>query len=162
MLFFNIISVPVIKQVLKGEKRRNTVVRPEILIVIDEPALRYLFNINLSSRGYNVVEMKGNIDVISFVESNKPDLVILDLMIGSNNGFEICKALCEYRVSSVIAFNMRGGDADLIKCLGMGVDDYIGKPFGIDELIARINAVLRFKRFGGKKELEKIVKGSNV
>lgn len=137
-------------------------VRPLVMVVIDEPALRYLFTINLSSRGYDVLDMRGSTDVISFVEKNRPDLVILDLMIGSINGFEVCKELCEYRMASVITLNMRGGDADLIKCLEMGVDDYIGKPFGIDELIARINAVLRYKRFAGQKELEVFVEGSRA
>jgi DNA-binding response OmpR family regulator len=138
------------------------VVRPLIMVVIDEPALRYLFTINLTSRGYDVIEMRGSPEVVSVVEQNKPDLVILDLMIGSVNGLDVCKALCEYRMSTVIAFNMRGGDADLIKCLGMGVDDYIGKPFGIDELIARINAVLRYKRFTGQQESEIYIEGSKV
>jgi DNA-binding response OmpR family regulator len=138
------------------------VIRPLILIVIDEPALRYLFDINLNLRGYDVIDMRGSVEVLDFVEKNRPDMVILDLMTGSVNGFDLCKELCDCHTSSVIAFNMRGGDADLLKCLEMGVDDYIGKPFGIDELIARINAVLRKIRFNGQKETAKIVERSKA
>lgn len=120
---------------------------PHILVIIDEPALKYLFSINLYSRGYEVKVLPGSSDLISNIAQFNPDLVILDLMIPGIDGFSLCNFLCKSNISPVIAFNMRGGDADLLKCLEMGVDDYIGKPFGIDELIARINAVLRHRRF---------------
>jgi two-component system, OmpR family, KDP operon response regulator KdpE len=142
--------------------RRKSVIQPLVLVVIDEPALRYLFTINLSLRGFEVIDIKGSNEVISFANKIRPDLIILDLMIGSVNGFDVCKSLCEKKNSSIIAFNMRGGDTDLLKCLDMGVDDYIGKPFGIDELIARVNAVLRKTRFNQKIETQKYYEGSKA
>jgi DNA-binding response OmpR family regulator len=138
------------------------VVRPLILIIIDEPALKDLFSINLSVRGYDAFAIQGSAETLESVEKNKPDLVILDLMIGGADGFEICKKLCASRLSPVIAFNMRGGDADLLRCFEMGVDDYIGKPFSVEELMARINAVLRNKRFGKQKESEKSIEWSKI
>jgi DNA-binding response OmpR family regulator len=120
---------------------------PRIIVIIDEPALKYLFSINLYSRGYEVKVLPGSDDLISNIIRFNPDLIILDLMVQGIDGFTICKYLCNSNISPVIAFNMRGGETDLQKCLDMGVDDYVVKPFGIDELISRINAVLRHRRF---------------
>jgi DNA-binding response OmpR family regulator len=135
---------------------------PRIFVIIDEPALKYLFSINLYSRGYEVKVLPGSNDLLSNISQFNPDLVILDLMVHEIDGFNICKFLCKTNVSHMIAFNMRGGDNDLLKCLEMGVDDYIGKPFGIDELIARINAVLRHRRFEKPNHSETLVEWSKT
>ena len=78
-------------------------------------------------------------------------------MVREVDGFELWqKNPCPSSSSRVIAFNMRGGGADLLNCLEMGVDDYLGKPFGVEELMARVRAVLRHKRFGKKSDLVSI------
>jgi DNA-binding response OmpR family regulator len=135
---------------------------PHVLVMIDEPALKYLFSINLYRRGYEVNVLPGSKDLISNIVQFNPDLVILDLMIQGINGFSLCNLLCKSNFSPVIAFNMRGGDDDLLKCLEMGVDDYIGKPFGIDELIARINAVLRHRRFERPGLSKRLIEWSKI
>jgi two-component system KDP operon response regulator KdpE len=136
--------------------------QPLVLIIIDEPALRDLFSINLKVRGFDVLDIRSNSKIMASVVNNLPQLVILDLMVGEVDGFDICNQLCKSNLSPVIAFNMRGGDADLLKCLEMGVDDYIGKPFGVDELMARINAVLRHKRFDRQREENKSIEWSKI
>ena len=123
--------------------------RPRILIVNDEASLRDFFRINLQMRGYDVIDTMGTPEVLAAVEKGKPDLVILDLMVRGTDGFGLCRWICQSTRSSVIAFNMRGGENDLLRCLEMGVDDYLGKPIGVDELMARVRAVLRNKHSVG-------------
>jgi DNA-binding response OmpR family regulator len=118
---------------------------PRILIVNDEAALRDFFRFNLQMRGYEVTETLGTPEVLLIVEKEQPDLVILDLMVRGVDGFGLCRRICQSTRSSVIAFNMRGGENDLLRCLEMGVDDYLGKPIGVDELMSRVRAVLRNK-----------------
>ncbi len=120
---------------------------PRIFVVNDEAPLRDFFRINLKVRGYDVFDTMGTPDILAEIEKQRPDLVILDLMVSGVDGFELCRQICEASISSVIAINLRGGDTDLIRCLEMGVDDYLGKPFGVDELLARIGAVLRHRRW---------------
>lgn len=121
-------------------------VRPRILIVNEEPILREFFRFNLKHRGYEVQESRGGPRVYERISKEKPDLVIMDLMISGIDGFELVRRIGQAGEPSLIVFNMRGGEADLLKCLEMGVDDYISKPFGVDELIARIRAVLRHRQ----------------
>jgi DNA-binding response OmpR family regulator len=120
--------------------------RPRILIVNDEAALRNFFRFNLQMRGYDVTTTIGNPEVFTLIEKGELDLVILDLMVRGVDGFGLCRRICQSTLSSIIAFNMRGGESDLMRCLEMGVDDYLGKPIGVDELMARVRAVLRNKR----------------
>jgi two-component system, OmpR family, KDP operon response regulator KdpE len=120
--------------------------RTRILIVNEEQVLREFFRFNLTRRGYEVLECPGDSGVFDVITKEKPDLVIMDLMVSGADGFEICRRICEAQEPSLIVFNMRGGEADLLRCLEIGVDDYMGKPFGVNELIARIHAVLRHKR----------------
>jgi DNA-binding response OmpR family regulator len=125
---------------------------PRILVVNDEASLRSFFHFNLNVRGYEVIDTLGSPEVFDLVQSENPDLVILDLMVQGVDGFELCRNICQNSGSSVIAFNMRGGEADLLRCLEMGVCDYLGKPFGVDELMARVRAVLRHRQWAKEKE----------
>jgi DNA-binding response OmpR family regulator len=120
--------------------------RSRILVVNDEAALRNFFRFNLQMRGYDVTATIGNPEVFALVEKEELDLVILDLMVRGVDGFGLCRRICQSTRSSIIAFNMRGGESDLLRCLEMGVDDYLSKPIGVDELMARVRAVLRNKR----------------
>ena len=116
-----------------------------ILIINDEPSLREFFRFNLEIRGYEVLESAGSPMALEIFRKEKPDAVILDLRIAGTDGFDLCQCLCEKDDCSVIVFNMRGGESDLLKCLKMGVGDYLCKPFGVDEFLARTRAVLRYK-----------------
>jgi DNA-binding response OmpR family regulator len=122
------------------------VTRPRILVVNDESALRDFFSINLKVRGCDVLTSWGSPEVLAIMQKEQPDLVILDLTVRGVDGFELCRQICQSSRSSVIAFNMRGNESDLLRCLDLGVDDYLWRPFGVDELMARVWAVLRRKR----------------
>jgi two-component system KDP operon response regulator KdpE len=77
------------------------------------------------------------------VEKDPPDLILLDMMMPRVDGFEVCRRLRQWSQIPIIGLSARGDSADKVRCLDLGADDYITKPFGIDELIARIKAVLR-------------------
>lgn len=121
-------------------------VRPRIFIINDEPVLREFLRFNLKHRGYEVLESRGGPRVYERISKEKPDLVIMDIMVAGVNGFELARKISEANEPSLIVLNMRGGEAELLACLEIGVDDYISKPFGVDELIARIRAVLRHRQ----------------
>jgi DNA-binding response OmpR family regulator len=125
--------------------------RPRILVVNDEAALRGFFRFNLQMRGYDVNDTLGT-----------PEVFALDLMVRGVDGFGLCRRICQSTQSSIIAFNMRGGESDLLRCLEMGVDDYLGKPIGADELMARVRAVLRNKRSVRVPEVEIVAQGNEV
>jgi DNA-binding response OmpR family regulator len=120
--------------------------RTRILVVNDEPALREFFRFNLQARGYDVIQSVGCPEVADIIKKERPDIAIIDLMLSGANGFDLCKSICDAGESAIIVFNMRGGEADLLKCVEMGVDDYLGKPLGVDELMSRVRAVERCKQ----------------
>ena len=136
--------------------------RPKVLIVNDEASLRDFFHFNLQRRGYEVIDTMGTPEVLALVEHEEPDLVILDLMVRGVEGFGLCRRICQTTQSSVIAFNMRGGESDLLRCLEMGVDDYLGKPIGVDELMTRVRAVLRNKRSVRRPDFDTVALGGEV
>jgi DNA-binding response OmpR family regulator len=126
--------------------RSKNMTRPCILIVTDQSGLSDFFRINTKVGGCDVLASPGSPDVLAIMQKERPDLVILDLTVRGMDGLELCRKICQDSSPSVIAFNMWGNESDLLRCLEMGVDDYLGKPFGVDELIARVWAVLRRKR----------------
>jgi DNA-binding response OmpR family regulator len=125
---------------------------PRIFVVNDEAPLRHFFQFNLHARGFDVIATMSHPDVFKSIQEASPELVILDLMICGTDGFELCRQVCQSTTSSVIAFNMRGGESDLLRCLDMGVDDYLSRPIGVNELMARINAVLRHRKWAKSPE----------
>jgi DNA-binding response OmpR family regulator len=116
------------------------------MIINDYAPLRDLLQVNLKARGFEVREMVSKTGLFEAVTKNSPDLVIMDLMLDEVDGFSLCRQACQSGSSAVIVINLRAGENDLLRCLEMGVDDYISKPFGVDELMARINAALRHHR----------------
>jgi two-component system, OmpR family, KDP operon response regulator KdpE len=120
--------------------------RPHILIINDYAPLRDLFRINLKVRGFEVTDLISSSDVVDIVKVKHPDLVIMDLILGGTDGFELCRQICESGTSAIIVINLRSGETEMLKCLEMGVDDYVSKPFGVDELMARVSAALRHRR----------------
>ncbi len=119
---------------------------PRIVVINDYAPLRNLLRINLSARGFEVLDTKSTPDIFETIKRVQPDLVIQDLILGGIDGFELCRQICESEVSAVIVINLRSGEPELLKCLEIGVDDYINKPFGVDELMARVGAALRHRK----------------
>jgi two-component system KDP operon response regulator KdpE len=117
--------------------------RKKILIVDDELAIIKLLRANLVAEGFEVFAAMDGLQAIQAVEKEAPDLMILDIMLPEKDGFEVCRNVREWSQVPIIMLSARGGEEDKVNCLNIGADDYITKPFGIDELIARIKAVLR-------------------
>jgi two-component system phosphate regulon response regulator PhoB len=120
-----------------------------ILVVEDEEALFALLEYNLAREGFEVLGSADGDDAMMSIAEDRPDLVILDWMLPGLSGIEICRrirARAELRDLPVIMLTARGEEADRIRGLDTGADDYLTKPFSIPELIARVRALLRRAR----------------
>ncbi|MDO5414757.1 MAG: response regulator transcription factor [Bacillota bacterium] len=116
----------------------------KILIIEDEPNIRELVLYNLKTNGYDCISAEDGIMGITMVHKEKPDLILLDIMLPGKNGFEICEELREEGNNTpIIMMTAKTEEADKVMGLDCGADDYISKPFGIREMLARIKAVLR-------------------
>lgn len=116
----------------------------KILIIEDEPNIRELVLYNLKTNGYDCIAAEDGIMGITMVHREKPDLILLDIMLPGKNGFEICNELREEGNNTpIIMMTAKTEEADKVMGLDCGADDYISKPFGIREMMARIKAVLR-------------------
>ena len=116
---------------------------PRILIVDDEPNILGTLAPLLRTRGYDVFTAMTGRSAIEAVDREKPDLIVLDLGLPDIDGVEVCR---EIRVSlsvPIVVLSARGGEADKVRALDVGADDYVTKPFGAEELLARIRAALR-------------------
>ncbi len=116
----------------------------KILIIEDEPNIRELVKYNLEANGYEAVEAEdGNIGMTK-IYTEKPDLVLLDIMLPKKDGYEICREMrSEGNNTPIIMLTAKTEEVDKVLGLEFGADDYIPKPFGVRELMARIKAVLR-------------------
>ncbi|HIU26488.1 MAG TPA: response regulator transcription factor [Candidatus Copromorpha excrementigallinarum] len=116
----------------------------KILIVEDEPNIRELVLYNLKTNGYEGIGAEDGIMGITKVHLEKPDLILLDIMLPEKNGYDICRELREEGNNTpIIMITAKTEEVDKVLGLEFGADDYISKPFGIRELMARIKAVLR-------------------
>jgi DNA-binding response OmpR family regulator len=114
-----------------------------VLVVDDEPHVRKLVKANLESSGYNVLTANDGEEALVAVETQLPDLVILDLMLPRLDGYGVCRRIREFSAVPVIMLTARSAEVDLIHGFEVGADDYLTKPFGIAELLMRVQAVLR-------------------
>jgi two-component system KDP operon response regulator KdpE len=115
----------------------------KILIVDDEPGLRDLVRINLEHEGFGVVQAENGVLGLEAVREEHPDLVILDVMMPEMDGWETCKKLREFSQVPVLMLTARVQSQDIVTGLNSGADDYLLKPFNMDELMARVRALLR-------------------
>jgi two-component system KDP operon response regulator KdpE len=125
-----------------------------ILVVEDDRNIVDLIRANLSVRGYDVVVSGDGTKVLWMLEVERPDLVILDLMLPGADGFELCREIRERSAVGIIVVSARRGEHDKVSALNLGADDYITKPFGVEELLARISATLRRTRPGAAEPAE--------
>jgi two-component system KDP operon response regulator KdpE len=114
-----------------------------ILVVDDEPQLRRAMKATLSSIGYTVVEAKTGEEALTRMDELRPDLVLLDLNMPGLGGLETCRAMRERSDLPIIILSVRNTEPDKVQALDAGADDYVTKPFGIQELLARIRAAMR-------------------
>lgn len=114
-----------------------------ILIVDDEPAILRAVSTNLARHGFQVRAAQTGQDAMDGVASFRPDLVLLDLGLPDMDGFDVIRRLRERSGVPIVVLSVRGQERDKVKALDGGADDYLTKPFGVDELLARVRVALR-------------------
>ena len=114
-----------------------------VMVVDDEPAIVRLVRAKLQADGYAVITAARGEEALALLDDERPDLVILDLMMPGMDGFETLRRIREVGQIPVIMLTARAGDADKVRGLQGGADDYLTKPFNPDELSARVAAILR-------------------
>ncbi|HZQ05603.1 MAG TPA: response regulator [Anaerolineae bacterium] len=116
---------------------------PHILIVDDEAAIRRFLKTVLTANGYTVIEAANGTDAISQVTALHPDAIILDLGLPDTDGVQVTRLLREWSQIPILILSVRGSESDKIAALDAGADDYLTKPFGSGELLARLRVALR-------------------
>jgi two-component system KDP operon response regulator KdpE len=114
-----------------------------ILVVDDEKQIRRFLRTGLGVHGFEVIEAESGAEAIRAASTKAPDLVVLDLQLGDMDGLEVLQRIREWSWLPVLILSVRNRELEKVKALELGADDYITKPFGIAEFIARVNALLR-------------------
>jgi len=118
-----------------------------ILTADDDPQLLRLMTRTLQLEGYDVLSASDGQQALSLIEQTLPDAVLLDVMMPKMDGFTVCQRVREFSLVPIIIVTARGQDQDKIRGLDLGADDYLTKPFSVEELLARVRAVLRRTQF---------------
>jgi len=119
---------------------------PKILVIDDEAAIRRLLKVSLKSQGYTVVEAANGREGIEQAAMSHPELILLDLGLPDIDGQKVIKAIREWSRVPIIILTVRDSEIDKVSLLDSGANDYITKPFGVPELLARIRVALRLSQ----------------
>ena len=114
-----------------------------ILAVDDEPRLLKFVAFNLAAEGFAALTTTDGRHVLELVKTHSPDLVLLDLTMPEMDGFTLCQSIRQCSAVPIIILTARGQDQDKVRGFELGADDYLTKPFSVEELLARIRAVIR-------------------
>lgn len=114
-----------------------------VLIVDDEPEIRKFLRMNLEARGFEVLPAKDGKEGLRLFGEHSVDLAIVDISMPGPDGFEVCRRIREVSQIPIIILSASSREADKVRALDLGADDYVTKPFGIPELVARVGATLR-------------------
>ena len=114
-----------------------------ILVIEDDAEIIQLLRYQLEEKGYQVLSATNGVDGIALLQQEAPDLVILDVMMPRMNGWETCKLVRQYSEVPIIMLTALAQEADKVRGLELGADDYVTKPFSLAELAARVHAALR-------------------
>src|SRR3989454_12256404 len=123
-----------------------------IVAADDDPQLLRLVTRNLQFEGYEVIPASNGQQALEEIEEQVPDLVLLDVMMPKMDGFTVCQRVREFSPVPIIIVTARGQDQDKVRGLDLGADDYLTKPFSVDELLARVRAVLRRAQFTANEQ----------
>ncbi len=116
---------------------------PLVLVIEDEKAMQVFLRATLTANGYRVAEAFSGAQGLAFASAKLPDIVLLDIGLPDIDGFEVAGRLRAFCRAPILVLSARGGEHDKVQALDAGADDYITKPFGVDELLARLRAALR-------------------
>ncbi len=136
--------------------------RFRVLVVDDDPRIVNFLRSKLKASGYEVLTAGNGLEALEQTQAQEPDLMVLDLLMPKMDGFETLKELRSFSAVPVIILSARGADADKIKGLGLGADDYLPKPFNPDELVARIEAVKRRLEPAGRRIVSELFRSGEV
>lgn len=117
--------------------------KPRILVADDEPKILMFIRANLNVRGYEVHVAQDGVEAVEMTARVAPDVIVLDINMPRMDGIEACRRIREWSTTPIIILSVRGDEADKVRALDEGADDYVTKPFGIEELLARIRVALR-------------------
>lgn len=116
---------------------------PHILVIDDEPQIQRAIRTILTEKGFKITTASRGEEGLTLAATNEPDLVILDLGLPDMDGVEVCTRLREWTQCPIIILSVRDSERDKVAALDKGADDYLTKPFGIEELLARVRVALR-------------------
>jgi DNA-binding response OmpR family regulator len=126
-----------------------------ILIIEDDPTILRVVKDNCAAKGHRVITAREGEEGLDAALNRHPDLVLLDIMLPKVNGYEICRAIrAEKLETPILMLTAKGQEEDIVRGLELGADDYITKPFGVRELMARVQALLRRHRAGATATFE--------
>ena len=117
--------------------------KTKVLVADDEPKIRMFIRANLEARGYEIYLAQDGIEAIEIAERVLPDVIVLDVNMPRMDGIEACRRIREWADMPIIILSVRGDEKDKVRALDEGADDYVTKPFGMEELLARIRVALR-------------------
>jgi len=136
--------------------------KTRILVVDDEPKYSHIIRINLEARGYQVYLANNGLMAIDIAAKENPDLIILDVRMPQMDGFEACRRIRQFSLVPIIMLTAMAEDVDKVKGLDLGADDYITKPFSIDELLARVRSALRRVEFSEQSASTPLFEAGNL
>ena len=121
-------------------------IREKILVVEDEKSIAHFISTVLNNNGYEAMQAVSGTEALSMISSHCPDLIILDLGLPDMDGLEILRQLRNWSSLPVVVVSARSHEKDKVEALDLGADDYLTKPFGTDELLARVRTAIRHTR----------------
>ena len=121
-------------------------IREKILVVEDEKSIAHFISSVLSANGYEAMQARSGSEALSMISSHCPDLIILDLGLPDMDGMDILRQLRSWTSLPVVVVSARSHEKDKVTALDLGADDYLTKPFGTDELLARVRTAIRHTR----------------
>ena len=125
------------------QKKKQQAQKPKLLVVEDDLILLETLEYNLTAEGYRVLTATDGLAALEVARKELPDLVVLDVMLPGLDGFEVCRILRRETAVPILMLTARAGETDRVVGLEVGADDYLTKPFGMRELLARVKALLR-------------------
>ncbi len=132
-----------------------TDVKDSVLVVEDEPQLRRFIRAALDANGYHVIEAGRVSEVVALITSHNPRVVLLDLGLPDGDGIDLTRSLREWTTVPIVVLSARGREEDKVSALDAGADDYLTKPFGMNELLARMRVALRHRPSADEPAVER-------